>query len=242
MAEDLVEVDEFTPAVTVPEDGDDRDAASVKQGFQPLTNRARYLLNRAGLGPGGTTHVWNDQHSFTNNVRLTGASNEIEYGDAAGVATLRLRTKVFRLSGTGSNGSGGVWESSGDGGVRLISGVGYPAPFFSAELPLVTGSVLTGWRLTTWSAIDAGPVNVRGSVRLVRQPFAGSAAYPGTEKFTTGLAPEDLSESGLYEAITSNATWSLHLAITTLQNTASIIFGMAGGVELSWLDPGPRNY
>lgn len=43
---DIVEDDEFTEPVSVPEPGDDRDASSVVQAFQPLTNRTRNLKNR----------------------------------------------------------------------------------------------------------------------------------------------------------------------------------------------------
>jgi hypothetical protein len=39
----LTEVSEFTTNVVVPADGDNRNAASVVQGFQPLANRTKYL-------------------------------------------------------------------------------------------------------------------------------------------------------------------------------------------------------
>lgn len=43
---DLTDVDAFTDPVTVPEDGDDRDAASVLNAFQALADRTRNHKNR----------------------------------------------------------------------------------------------------------------------------------------------------------------------------------------------------
>jgi len=45
MPTDIIEVAEFTAVVVAPVDGDTRNAASVTQGTQPLTNRTRVLLN-----------------------------------------------------------------------------------------------------------------------------------------------------------------------------------------------------
>lgn len=42
----LNETDAFSADITVPEDGDPRNAASVEGAFQKLTNRTRYLNNR----------------------------------------------------------------------------------------------------------------------------------------------------------------------------------------------------
>jgi hypothetical protein len=46
MAKILNEVDAFSADITVPEDGDPRNAASVEVAFQALANRTRYLNNR----------------------------------------------------------------------------------------------------------------------------------------------------------------------------------------------------
>jgi hypothetical protein len=46
MPTNLTEVDEFTADVTVPEDGDDRNAASVEVPFQALANRTKYAKAR----------------------------------------------------------------------------------------------------------------------------------------------------------------------------------------------------
>ncbi len=45
MSDPIIEIDEFTASVIVPEDGDPQDAASVIQGFQPLANRTLRLKN-----------------------------------------------------------------------------------------------------------------------------------------------------------------------------------------------------
>ena len=48
MPANITEVDEFTATVVAPADGDARNAASITQGIQPLTNRTRRLLNALG--------------------------------------------------------------------------------------------------------------------------------------------------------------------------------------------------
>jgi hypothetical protein len=45
MATNLVDSSAFTPDVTVPDDGDARNAASVRGAFQSLANRSRWLKN-----------------------------------------------------------------------------------------------------------------------------------------------------------------------------------------------------
>src|SRR5690349_5039322 len=46
MARNIVEVDTFTSTVTVPEDGDTRNVASIDPAWQALTNRTLHLKGR----------------------------------------------------------------------------------------------------------------------------------------------------------------------------------------------------
>lgn len=49
MAHNLTEVETYTADVSVPDDGDARNAASVEGAFQALANRAKYLKGKADL-------------------------------------------------------------------------------------------------------------------------------------------------------------------------------------------------
>lgn len=49
MSKNLTEVDEYTASVTVPEDGDNRNAASVETPFQALANRSLNAKNRLSV-------------------------------------------------------------------------------------------------------------------------------------------------------------------------------------------------
>ncbi len=62
----LVEADTFDASVTVPADGDLRNAASVTGAFQKLANRTRYMLNHALLNVGGT-------YTLADNTTIAGA-------------------------------------------------------------------------------------------------------------------------------------------------------------------------
>jgi hypothetical protein len=87
---DIVEVDEFTEAITVPEAGDDRTAASIVPAFQGVTNRTRNLQNRVNGLPGedwtftgSVAFNWetniNGTIKVANDLQLDGAENEVMY-------------------------------------------------------------------------------------------------------------------------------------------------------------------
>lgn len=84
MPASLTESPVVGPSITVPEDGDDADEASLLGAFQEITNRLRYLLERA-LGDGGL--VWSGL------LYCTGASNVLGIGP---IHTLTLANKRFQ--------------------------------------------------------------------------------------------------------------------------------------------------
>jgi hypothetical protein len=87
MSTPIIEVDAFTGTVVTMEDGDDRDAASVLQATQPLTNRSLFLRNRVKGGAASyrdqptfiaealTNFVWTN----TWNTSGIGGGNRIAY-------------------------------------------------------------------------------------------------------------------------------------------------------------------
>jgi hypothetical protein len=249
MAEDLVEVDEFTPAVTAPEDGDDRDAESVVQGFQPLANRTRWLSNRAGIGPDGTTHVWPDQHSFTNNVgfaalvRLTGAANELEYADAAGMAAPRTRTVVVPMPSMQAYAMDNGWWGGGVWGASCLQ----PNIVLRVPLHVPADGLLLSFKIKVLQA-HAGTGNSRLSVTLYRRTPNGMF-----DDIVDTICPayRHSGTPGVWEILTMPADPSygqgrpssiMYAEIYSSSVAAGDSPDMVSWMEMTFRDPGPRNY
>lgn len=148
MAENLIEVDEHTANVTVPEDGDLRSAASVRVAFQALANRSRHAKGRidamqvATFTLSGTaTNV--TKHTVTL-VSQTGsgfsvASDEITV-PAAGWYLLLL-TGYVKTTNTNDPASGDVvYVVAGSGGTFLTRFRRYSAA--TSQYVPVNGSAL----------------------------------------------------------------------------------------------------
>lgn len=102
MPQPITDVDAFTDPVSVPEDGDDRNAASVETSFQALANRTRNLKNRLDGLHLNTTFLgqlfkWTGGQVFAD-PRLRGPSAELRYADADGVPTTRTRKVQLPLT------------------------------------------------------------------------------------------------------------------------------------------------
>lgn len=106
MAETLVEDGSTYPAsITVPEDGDARNAASVVVGFQGLADRLKYLYT--GLAPwiiGGTLTIANDLILALDSAKtLTFTGGPLDF-TAANRATFAGNIRGHLFDGTGSLG------------------------------------------------------------------------------------------------------------------------------------------
>jgi hypothetical protein len=69
VATPITDVDEFTDPITVPEDGDDRDALSVQTPFQGLANRTRHHQGQLEALTGPEV-IWTNEHRFDSQVRV----------------------------------------------------------------------------------------------------------------------------------------------------------------------------
>jgi hypothetical protein len=69
VATPITDVDEFTDPITVPEDGDDRDALSVQTPIQGLANRTRHTSGRVDTLI-GTDWTWAHAHRFNGQVTI----------------------------------------------------------------------------------------------------------------------------------------------------------------------------
>lgn len=104
MAHNLTDVDVFTSAVTVPDGGDPRTAASVEVPFQALANRTLNVKNKVdNLGVTGGLTVTHSSGIKTTAGPITAAGDiravaDFEYCDSAGAFARKERIVMVPLS------------------------------------------------------------------------------------------------------------------------------------------------
>lgn len=224
MAEDLVEVDEFTEPVTIPEDGDDRNALSISPAFQALANRTKYLDTRRGdaqrLLPG----------------------TELVYTDAARVPERRERSDYLPLTDFMVSEHSGLIEADGcihvavspeDLGARQID--------IPMQLRLPTGAQLQNVR-----AVVRGMGNTTWSLRVrqvVSNPFSAPTVGAATVD-TLAFATETdgaVSVNAEYEIDNSSSRIQVVVRAASESTPTLGIMGRIYALHIQWLDPGPRS-
>jgi len=236
MATDLVEADEWTATVTVPEDGDDYDAASVEVPFQSLANRTVRLNSRIDQVP-DEAHTWAEAQTFEGVLGMAGADNEISYQPFP-------RTRTIILPPTSA------CPRMDDGGIKL-TGAGVTSPFgwvwmaagneliYSFRLP--HAAILQRVRVGVTGGSDGTDVSVHcyQVESIVDSIAAGSTVLHdlgSTTKPRSGAW--QLVTHTVPAPITTNGAWHTYAIDVTLQTVA----GVCAWVEIQFLDPGPRNF
>lgn len=244
MAEDLVEVDEFTPAVTVPEDGDDRDALSVKQGFQPLANRTRNLLNRIGAFASGE-HTWTAKQTFNALLALGDVlmGGEVKYADAAGSTVTKERRVQLPLTAfrpwnqdwvfrhvIGTDPSYRGWNKTHD----------VNADYLVGEFQIPTNSLLV--RVQACVTTTSGGSITMSAGQVFTGVFEGDSNGSLLEQPATPITVTNASA----QIISLDTASSEHVGWAS-DGFVSFIGSINGGCTVHWVkatfrDPGPRNY
>lgn len=120
MAHALTEASTFDATVTVPDDADTRNAASVATGFQNLANRTRYLTdNKLPVNP--TTGSVSITSGSTNNLTVSGAT-QLAACTTFGLLTCDAGISV--LAGTISTGGAGTIGNCTVSGVLNMASTG----------------------------------------------------------------------------------------------------------------------
>lgn len=232
----LTETSTFTDPVQVPDDGDDRNAASIEGTFQALANRTLNLKDRLdGLHNDATwlsrIFKWTGLHTFAD-ARLRGSS-ELLYADADGALAPRLRAVQMPLTdlaviGTGSYipPSNGILPpgtlSAGTGGITAVGALRVPrgctlkGAHFSVSLPAATQATLKLFRVT--------PTDDGSGVPVCTQLGATMTA-------TVGGSTYDIDVTEVSAPDTSTL-----LVEATLPDGGTLY-----GLAYSYLDVGPRN-
>lgn len=231
MPTNLVEADEFTASVTVPEDGDDRNAASVETGFQALTNRTRNLVNRLGAlkDQAITWTAWQRFHGgFTSTVGLglVGNTNDVFYTDDVGALMPRVRTTYIPLDACAHDGE---WLVN-----NVIAHAQAPDGYLRVPIELPTGAflqrveaaVLTGGTMSI--ACEKRTVDGTGTTRASLAEGAGGSGTLGCDV----NQPVDRTTS----------FFATRIRAANAPTPFGGGYGTVSWVRVLWLDPGPRNF
>lgn len=225
MATAIVDVDEFTTPVMVPEPGDDRTAQSVRTAFQALSNRTRHAQ---GLLDGfeARDHVWLGQNVFEGDLAL-GAGIEPRY------LYLTPRKVMHSLRPAQQPAD---WTFAYAPGPTWVCSTGTVLPFFLGPQDLPSGATLTGVRALVDTAV---PVTL--TLDRITYDTTGTAIPTDGGDVTESFTP-----TGTQQHI-------FNLAMSALVNNANSLFRLildpaSGGscvlrwIELAFSDPGPRNF
>lgn len=152
MAVNLTESSNFDANVSVPEDGDDRNAASVEVPFQALTNRSRWLYNTLTAVKALTDVLYTAAHTWAGTSRFDGA---VTLGP--GVSPTYSEPRSFTRTVYPEPQKTWGWESVAGDGISTTT----PHEIWRYQLPLPPGATLTGLAVVgnQTSTIDASAHN-----------------------------------------------------------------------------------
>ena len=254
MPEDLTDADEWTEPLTVPEGGDDRNAASIVPAFQTLANRARWVKERfAAIF--STANTWTADQTFaaevaldgpatsagglnvtSGDVALAGATNELVY------TTKRPRTICLPLSsGFPTNGTDDQQELQELFWLSTFNGA---RSAFPIKLP--HGADLGVIKIGLFNN-GGGPANITAGcgVRVANKVTPASTITIGSHQIAGGGSAVVAVPAG------ANYVYQLNPIGTVPVNAATTEFFLsleldAGlrvyWIEVSFADPGPRNF
>jgi hypothetical protein len=231
MPSNLTEADEFTESVQVPDDGDDRNAASVETSFQALTNRTRNLWNLLEAYT-SKNRTWTGQQMFAN--AATGI-RKLVYVDAAGAEIKPVRKVALPITMLAYQGSSwGLIETpyalqSGTFGGDIIGGFSLP---HDQELTAVNVG------FAAWQNPDV--VSPSLQLELVRHGWSDALGPSNTQYVgdtVSGIGEKLIANvSIVLVAPNDGSRWSWFLKLKAY-----------GSVRIDWIqltynDRGPKSY
>jgi hypothetical protein len=173
MAFNLTEVDEFTPHVSMPEDGiDPRNAATLQSGLQALANRTNYLGLRMGLL---TPKLRTKRYAFGDGLGSVNGHVNGGGGDYSHFASVGYQVLLYNPPGSGP-----------EHATQLA---------WSERLRLPVGATLKGYRARFSASPNTAGLTV--TARVVKSPVIAMDALSGDGPTAT------LSESVLTEHLTA---------------------------------------
>jgi hypothetical protein len=238
MATAIVEVDEFTPTVTVPDPGDDRTAQSVKTGFQAITNRTLYLKNELEAGLAGYSdlpHTWTAPNTFDDVLALGGGNNELAYLPLARERTVildataacpRFGGAIVLLGAGAASPFGWQWQTAGN---ELIWSFRLPHQAILRRVRAAFSGAVGAAVTVHAYQVEANLGDIIAGGTVVHDLGATTVTIADTTQLVTHTIPAPLTNNG-----------ALHsYAIDVVVNAVG---GVNAWVEVAFADPGPRNF
>ena len=218
MSHGLTDVSAFTLPVTVPDDGDSENAASVAAGFQPLANRTRYLLDKALGG--------NVNFPVTNRVVTVPLIGGFSFGMAPAA----------------------TWPQAGGAPLYWWIKVNGDIVYFPLNAYLRSGETLTSVVATVWPGAARAVVANRMQLKYYKMThdFVTPTNEP-VGLVATGTTPSDDGTTGK-QFLVVTATDVIDLSVNDYYvgvqggNTAGAATDTLYALRMFFTDPGPRNY
>lgn len=192
----LTDVDTFSADVTVPEDGDARNAASIEPAFQKLSNRTRYLKNIADVAA-----VTDEPNTFSSDQT---APNWLH-------ATPKTQTRMKGRFSHGISPDGKwAWDTA-EGAWTSNDSLG------SLMIPIGPDILVPGATLTEFSVRWKPGVSRTGTDRLqfilyeVDLTGAATPVIPETYSTASTTGEHTTEVTGLSHVILSNRSYELNI-------------------------------
>lgn len=223
MPQDIVEADEYTTPITIPEPGEERKVLSLKPAFQGLTNRTKHLETRRG-----------DAERIMPGV-------ELNYTNASRALERRPRHDFLPLTDFAMRDQQFYMPDQGYLVCAHAAGVASPQIDLSMQLRLPRGS-----RLDSVSTCIQGGVGVTWNLKVravTFNPFDASTLGPETaDALTYGtFTPAPLNAWALNQEIDSDTMRvQIWLHASKPDAAALNIMGYVHCVHIAWLEAGPR--
>lgn len=210
----LIEEDEFTAIITVPEDGDDRNAASIVPAFQGLTNRTRNARTRldaltdelAALLTDDQT--WQGVHTFEQPIKV-GPGARVE------ATTYRRHKKLYPLTALDRQGGAAVVAED----LYCYTGAVTAKAWLNDIVP--HGASIVGVRAQIRSTASAGTAMVMSLLRLTHNMAGdGGPNIVGASLniASPGSGDHILSTGGLLSAVVEDTST---MVLTFVTNAAA---------------------
>jgi hypothetical protein len=236
MAHNLTDVDTFTSAVTVPDGGDARTAASVEVPFQALSNRSRNNKNRIdGIGVTSglvATHASGIQ-ARAGDVRAFG---DFAYCDAAGALLSKPKTIMLPLS---SGFYTEEWEFLHPSSSMTAKVYGADAVF---PLPVCTGQRITLVRVGHHYFGGGGTPPSFTVYRRVVDKATPNIGTSFVEVNVTGVfapapTPQVMTSGPISTSVVNRALEDWRIQVRAGAQGDNLFW-----IEITVSDPGPRNF
>lgn len=232
------------PAATVPDDGDDANAASVQLPFQQHEDALETIFSRLGGRSSGVGPEWNYPSTRGRNTRwnpLGGHALPVYVNVGGGGAATAVDTKLWRPHYLVSAGAG-------PGGRDIITSTGkwYTGlPLHTYQRPVdrlvMPGGTITAVTFKVNKGTAQATSTSRVSVSFYKVDLLGSITTLATGTANSSSGDETITCTLGTPEVYSPSTHNYNIEVTSSVGASSSDPDYIYGGTFTWTDPGPRN-